>query len=437
MLRPSLNIYVITNGTEIKYKVRVSDFSSTENRDGIKCTFNTKMDRYIIKKGDVLAIFATYTNVKDSYIFYPIMIVTNVNISSDLTYTVECQDEYSYLINTTEFIPVMETSNVNYNVYKDFLQKNFNIAFGDKDFKPATEKPKVTIYQMLAWIERLLLKKMYLTKKQTDKDGKEVKYNANGIFKFVGDATFSDIGKWDIPSGYKIIDILNVIKENYFINTYQSPTKTLTVNGSTQNKNPYINIFVEGPGSIDQDNTDVIKLIDNINIINDSLNYQDVSGRKVAVKGIFKYKDSKNKEIKDILYAYFDDKGNVQYTKAEIFNTYSVDKLEIGNASSITEEKRKEYLANKLKTQNYFGYDGTIDTFHYRLNLNSKIDIKFNNSLRRDDYKDESSLQKRVDGLFGVKEIVRTFNSDGLFMSITPRQQISFKNNEYKPYVNE
>ena len=459
MLRPKVTIKLlnpeyqhITDAEDInniyKYNILPVDFESTENREGVTCSFSTIHNRYDLQVGSKIYITAEYLGNSKSKSIYPVMVVTDVSISSDYVMSVTAIDEFSYYSQTLDLIPVSPTTE-----QSTFIQNKLGVSLDGK----MAYKDNLSISELLIYINSILQPYFY--------------NDTQNIFKYCINNEQIRTNKIQpvIPQlNSKVFDLIKVLKENYFIDIYSTTNKS-----STATKILFSFITVEALLTIPITNYNSItyitdfgnikdidyKYIDNINIVSDSLVYSNPLTRRSCSVGVFNDKVPKGEPAKkQTFYAYYDNKGIAQVTddKSKLplvqerqyekviteagdieykvvtgdINNYAspiqlYNTVTVNNANIITEDKRKEYTKNLLVTAEYFGYNGSFETFQTGLNVTSFISLKFNNKMRG------GKSSSRVSGAYRVKEIVRTFSSDGLFNSITLYNQL-YKNEDPK-----
>ena len=415
---------VITN-TTFRYIIKPVSFSSVESRSGINVTFETKSDRYFLNNGDRIFIECNYLShyresdadryIKSIIPTLPIMIVTDVTITSNFTLKVSCIDEFSYICQTTNVIPIDIENNPD---QLKFVQDNFRKKLtDDKKSVVVDANPSLSLDQMLGYLQSVINPKRWFSKSRF---ADSTTFKSGDPFKYIGNPSVPDIGKWAPDNNTKIKTIIDQLSNVYYINIFQT-TYCLPIS-------------VEVPGVIPVRGRH-IKLIDDFNIISDDLKYINPIEKKKVVKYTFSEKkkvDGKDTISTDVWYGYYDSEGKIVVTNSEnpgLLSGYFMDEFKIGGAQIFTAKQRKLKTREGLISNNFFGLCGTLNTFNYEININDVINIEYNNILRAEKY-DDSSLKGRQSGFFGIKSIKRTFDSNGLFMTIEPRQQLGGSVNE-------
>lgn len=436
MLRPKVYIQVLNNSNYqgdsdspvIKYTIKPSTFSSEETREGISVTFVTKSEKKILKVGDKIQPFIKYENIFESEQWFPVLIVTDTQINSDGDFECIAIDEFAYYCRIITFIPDVETSKLE----SDYLKNTFGVTIG-QEYVSQSEIDKlsdINFKDLLGYIQLRIYKLMYYSD-LTISDEQLIKFKNNLLFNIPDYITTSTVGKWTIGSSVPILDVLKILKDNYMITIFQENSsyyQKTNVNGNNI-------VTVEVVGTIPSlDNP--VKITDNVNIIKDNLKYKNPSEqRKLWIGEYINFiKDDKgkiNKKESEKWYGYYDNENKPISTKTKPskVNFLQSNKYSIGNANSITENQRQKEVLNKVISNEYLGYEGSIDTFQYACILSDVIELKFNNSnniIREFKKYDDSSLKNyRVDGKFGISSINRSYDSSGLFMTINVRQQLT------------
>lgn len=245
----------------------------------------------------------------------------------------------------------------------------------------------------------------------------------------------------------KINDLTKILSENYFTDLYATSYISRYKFSFDSNFVPVIT--VETVIGLDAYCTlHSCICVDNINIIEDSLVKSNPLITPTCSVGVFKNKKTATKpESEEVWYAWYANDGRPKVSKdpAQLPTTQDViiefggnsyggpiqlyNTVTVGNAEMITEDKRKEYTTNMLISSEYFGYKGSLKTFNYGINVTNAVKLQFNNTMRN------NQSRHTKDSIFDVynkdripymiDKITRIYDSNGLFMEISPRGLIS------------
>ena len=410
-------------------QIYCSSLDITETKSGITGSFTTIRNKSDIKNGNKLNIKLEYKGVKESVTFVSGLVVVDVQVDSKYECIVKFMDEFQYYTQITDFVPFSPSDE-----QKKFLNTNYGFSFSDNDVSTAY-KNNVKVNDLLAYIKSLIEDKMYYHQKGDD------------IYQQIVDMSESLLAPMSLKFNNKISDVVKILNDNYFIDLYSTSYVS-------KYKYDFDSIFVpqiivETIAGLDAYCTlHSATLVDNINIIEDNLIKSNPLITPTCSVGIFKNKKTKDKpEIVEEYYAWFqndgratctNDKNLLPTTKDLILdyggNSYGgpiqlYNTVTIGNAESITTEKRKEYTINMLLSSEYFGYKGDLKTFNYGINITNAVLLQFNNFMRNNSKRVENDdifkVQKNDRIPYMIEKITREFSTNGLFMTIEPRGLIS------------
>lgn len=412
------------NAELFKYIIKPHDINVVENRTGITCTINTKHDRYDIKRGDKMLITMNYENVELSRTRLPLMVITSVNIDKEGTIAINAIDEFQYICQTTNFVPVNPTK----------LQQKFLAEYMGAPYKGFTPKIKdIKFKEMIGYIQSLILPQSYYY----STNSKKIDFVNGWMLTNLTDLE-ANIGKWEPNGQPTIAAVLDMLKNNFFYNFFSFASSINATKGSEESK---LSIYDYSDSVLARTNvlitgldtcspyTDVkehLRVIDNFNVVDQNLIYVSPGNEGRAVQGVFKTKKDKEKKIKEsteVWYAYFDTDGTVLCQKdIAIVKGYAkfFDNITINDAATISTDDRKKYVTNKLLSTQYTGFSGDIKTFNMNFNVFDRVQLEFNNIDQQSEF-GESEISKFE---YGINEITRSFGEDGLFMTIKLRQQL-------------
>lgn len=454
MLRPKVYIKNITTNTIIK----VESLTTKEDRTGVSCSINTICKTSNIKIGDILYISLYYDNEIKSVTVLPLMIITKFSINSNYSLRIDAVDEFNYYCDYTNFAPIDSELT---DSQRDFLITNCGyVSKGDTSKFSEKDLPSITISELMAYVQSLILPKMYYYK--TTANASTIKsYRDPGtdkdhhiIYKkgmFLIERLKDNIGKINnVRHLVSVKDVIKLVSNHTLFNFYMTSTsfnqKTIVQNiyentEDIQNKN---NLTTYAPHRVivndiaatsasellvkDKQKYYTFRFIDNFNMLpDDSLVYNNPTMTLNAVRGTFPYSKKVNGKVTtstEVWYAYYDSKGekkiisrddidkkNNESVNKELSN-YTCNEITIkqNGENKYTVEQIKELMTKKLDSIEYFGYIGSFTTLNYNLNVFDIISLTFNNTDRKSSN-------------FGITSINRKYDSNGLFMEIELRQE--------------
>ena len=378
-----------TTGKIYSYSIQVSDLEISETRDGIECSFTTVGKEYYFETGNVLDIKLGYANMNKTQL--PPMIITSVNLTYDYKITVTAMDEFQYHSVYTNLIPINPRPD-----QKEFI---------DSYLKSTSTDNTIKLKQMLGYIKSLLVGKMFYWSTNDN----SINFNSNGMFKIDEFVDIdSNIGAWDSQVYVKIKQILDLLKSHFKLQCFMtSSSENIT--------DEYVHsVYVANVNSsINHLSYYNFPFVDNINIISDSLIYNDPSLSKKAVRGVFIYKNKDDKEDTNTTYMYaYYDQNNELKTVTSLPEGYVFDEFKIQDSYSYSDDQKKEWVTNRLKASEYVGYKGSIQSFNYNMNVFDVAKLIFNNT-------------DRTNGIFAVLAITRTYSDSGIFIELNVKEKIA------------
>lgn len=447
MLRPKVIIQKLYKDSNKSIRIKPSNFSSSETRKGISAKIETFDRRYDVNVGDYLSINVYYENIDESLTYFPIMRVISVNINSENIMTIDAIDEFSYICKYTSFIPVAPTSN-----QQKFLKEFLGVVYSND--KENAKISDITIGQMIGYIQSIILP---LSFNYSSKVSDSISYRNDVLFTWpsLKDdklSAQSNIGKWQIKDCVSISAVIDKLRSNYCYDIFAF-TSSLNFNikdkpedmtastytGYALTDVSYVLIVGLDAAAADINVNKNFTIVDNVNMINNDLIYIDVISEGKACVGIFTKKADKEKKTKEstsYYWAYFDKNGkiNVSITDSLKINDKLKDRIkffdtfELNDAGTFTEDQLKSLVSNKLLSNSYTGFTGSLTCFNENFNIYDRVSLYFYNNSA-----DEinSSAYKNNEYEYAIQQIDRNYDESGLFMTTTLRQQLMKVSNKW------
>jgi hypothetical protein len=258
----------------------------------------------------------------------------------------------------------------------------------------------------------------------------------------------ANIGKWEPNGQPTIAAVLDTLKNNFFYNFFSFASSINATKGSEESELSIYdysdsvlaqtNVLITGLDSCSPYNNVKahLRVIDNFNMADQNLIYVSPGKEGRAVQGVFKTKADKKTKVKEsteVWYAYFDNNGKVVTQKdIAIVKGYAkfFDNITINDAGTISTDDRKKYVTNKLLSTQYTGFTGEIKTFNMNFNVFDRVQLEFNNIDQVAEF-GESEISKFE---YGINEITRSYDEEGLFMTIKLRQQLKIVDDKWVNY---